>query len=288
MSGAGANRRRVVIAGVSVRAAAESAVGAGFDVTAIDAFGDLDQHPSVHTLPPIRRAAPAAMARAVRDIACDAVAYLSAFENHPRAVATLASGRALWGNPPEVLARVRDPIVVANTLRARGFEAPAVSRRGRPTCRPLPAEGGHMGRPLRGSENDSACLLKPLKSGGGHGVRFWREGDDVPDGHYLQEFVDGTPGSVVFVAAGGRAIPLGVLTQLIGETAFGAAGFRYCGNILAPAGGAQDANLADAARALACAVTEEFGLVGLNGIDFVERDSRPVRRRNQPALVRLL
>ena len=101
------------------------------------------------------------------------------------------------------------------------------------------------------------------------------EGDDVPRGQYLQRFVDGTPGSVVFVAAGGRAVPLGVLQQLIGEETFGATGFRYCGNILAPAGDARDAALADAACALANAVTEEFGLVGLNGIDFVERDGRP-------------
>ena len=40
----------VLIAGVSTRAAAESAARAGFAVTAIDAFGDLDQHPSVRGL----------------------------------------------------------------------------------------------------------------------------------------------------------------------------------------------------------------------------------------------
>ena len=39
--------RRVLLAGVSTRAAAESAARAGFAVTAIDAFGDLDQHASV-------------------------------------------------------------------------------------------------------------------------------------------------------------------------------------------------------------------------------------------------
>jgi predicted ATP-grasp superfamily ATP-dependent carboligase len=41
---------RVVIAGVSARAAAESAAHAGFSVTAIDAFGDLDQDPSVRSI----------------------------------------------------------------------------------------------------------------------------------------------------------------------------------------------------------------------------------------------
>ena len=40
----------VLVAGLSTRAAAESAGRAGFRVTAIDAFGDLDQHPTVAAL----------------------------------------------------------------------------------------------------------------------------------------------------------------------------------------------------------------------------------------------
>src|ERR1700733_11602086 len=94
--------RRVLIAGVSTRAAAESAARAGFTVTAIDAFGDLDQHPSVRGLSLTRDfgvpVSAHAAARAARPIACDAVAYLSSFDNHPRAVAALAAGRTLWGD----------------------------------------------------------------------------------------------------------------------------------------------------------------------------------------------
>ena len=120
--------------------------------------------------------------------------------------------------------------------------------------------------------------MKPLASGGGRLVRPWRRAADLPRGCYLQEFVDGTPGSVVFVAAGGRAVPLGLSRQLVGEHAFGAAGFRYCGNILVAAGDAQfarDEDLVRAATALARAVVEAFGLVGVNGIDFVARDGVP-------------
>src|ERR1041385_1111708 len=106
--------RRIVIAGVSCRAAAESAARAGFDVTAIDAFGDLDQHPSVRAVSVPRyigaRFTPAAAARAARSFDCDAVAYLSSFENHPKAVASLSAGRVLWGNSTAVLRRVRDPL----------------------------------------------------------------------------------------------------------------------------------------------------------------------------------
>src|SRR5437016_5823883 len=99
--------KRILIAGVSTRAAAESAAQAGFMVTAIDAFGDLDQHASVRSVSLPQKFSAHAAARAALAVECDAVAYLSSFENHPGAVSTLAAGRALWGNTPDVLSRVR-------------------------------------------------------------------------------------------------------------------------------------------------------------------------------------
>ena len=253
--------KRVLIAGVSTRAAAESAAHAGLSVTAIDAFGDLDQHASVRSVSLPRGFTAHAAARAARNVECDAVAYLSSFENHPSAVIALAAGRALWGNAPDVLGRVRNPLLVSDALRRRGITAPEVS-----VVALGPPEGG------RRSGSKADWLVKPLASGGGHGVRPWRRGTRLPRGCYLQELVTGTPGSVVFVAAAGRAVPLAVSGQLVGEHAFGAAGYRYCGNILAAAGDAQfacDEALVSAACALAQAVAEDFGLVGVNGIDFI-------------------
>ena len=247
---------RVLVAGVSTRAAAESAARAGFAVTAIDAFADLDQHASVHAMSLARNFTAPAAARAARNIQCDAVAYGSNFENHPGAVGTLAAGRALWGNAPAVLRRVRDPFLLAQTLSRRGFPVPAIGS----------------------GEPGSRWIVKPLASGGGHRVRAWRPAKGLPRGCYLQELIEGTPGSVVFVAAGGRAVPLGITRQLVGERAFGAAGYRYCGNILAAAGDAglgDDTALVDRACALAGVVAEEFNLVGVNGIDFVARDGVP-------------
>src|SRR5262245_46188059 len=209
--------RHVLIVGVSTRAAAESAARAGFRVTSIDAFADLDQHPSVRALSMTRdfgrRFTAAAVARAARGVDADAVVYLSPFENHPAAVATLARGRALWGNPPEALRRVRDPLLVAEALRRRGFVVAASFRSPSPGMR------------------SAGYLLKPLASGGGQRIRPWRPGLSVPRGSYVQHRVHGTPGSVVFVAAWDRAAPLGVSRQLVGDPAFGASGFRYCGSI---------------------------------------------------------
>jgi predicted ATP-grasp superfamily ATP-dependent carboligase len=258
---------RLLIAGVSTRAAAESAARAGFTVTAVDAFGDLDQHPSVRALSLPRdfgaRFTATRAARAARTIACDAVAYLSSFENRPTAVGVLGSGRRLWGNPPAVLRGVRDPLLLMRGLRKRGCATPDVSTARRPD--PASADDGRR------------WLVKPLASGGGHGIRQWR-GGPVPRGRYLQEFVDGMPGSVMFVAAEGRAVPLGISRQLVGEHAFGAREYRYCGNILTSIAGApadRRAALVDRACALAHAAATEFGIVGVNGIDFVASDDVP-------------
>jgi len=251
--------RHVLIAGASTRAAAESAARAGFAVTALDAFGDLDQAPGVRALSlPRDFGRPftaAGAARAARGIAVDAVSYVSGFENHPRAVASLAATRALWGNASDVLRCVRDPHRLAAVLRDRGFASLDV----RVETQAWQPDG-------------RAWLMKPLASGGGHHIRRWQEGARLPRGYYLQERIDGTPSSVVFVADRHRAVPLAVTRQLVGEAAFGAAGFRYCGSLLpAPVSAA----MLERAHALTAAVTEAFGLVGVNTIDFMAHGDVP-------------
>jgi predicted ATP-grasp superfamily ATP-dependent carboligase len=243
----------VLIVGVSTRAAAESAARAGYEVTAIDAFGDRDQHAGVRVRSMPRDVGtaftPSAVARVARGVGRDATVYLSGFENHPRAVAGLARGGAVWGNAPDVLRRVRDPDALADVLRRRGLPGPATRRTAPP--------GG-----------ETRWLQKPLASGGGHGVRVWR-GGRVPPRAYLQEYVEGVPAAVAFVADGERAAILGITRQLVGERAFGASGFRYCGSVWSTAGDDAIASpgLAGACARVAGAVVEAFGLVGVGGID---------------------
>lgn len=250
---------RVLIAGVSTRAAAESAVRAGLAVTAMDAFGDLDHPPGVGcvSLPRDLGQAftPAAAARAARSVPVDAVAYLSSFENHPAAVRALSRGRVLWGNTPAVLRRVRDPLVLAAALRRRGFQVPRVSR-------DPPAD-------VRRS-----WLAKPVASGGGHRVRPWRPGMRLPPRAYVQQRVEGTSCSILFVAAAGRGTLLAMTRQLVGEAAFGASGFRYCGSILRAPQSYDTRELA-LSRALVDAVAEEFALVGVGSVDYIGRDGVP-------------
>jgi predicted ATP-grasp superfamily ATP-dependent carboligase len=266
MNGSSDTPVRVLIAGFSTRALAESAVRAAFDVTAIDAFDDLDQHPSVRTIPvsaesgkPFGAPSVAERSRAVR---ADAVTYSSNFENHPSAVSLLSDGRQLWGNPPDVLRRVRDPLVLSQALSRRGLP---VAETLLPPHRP---SGGRW-------------LIKPIASGGGRGVREWTVGNRAPGSHgpfYFQRFIEGVPGSMVFVANGRRAVTIGFSRQIVGERDFGADGHRYCGNILTGAGDAQfdaDRELFANVRHAVDDLTDEFGLTGVNGVDFIARGSTP-------------
>jgi len=249
---------RVLIVGVSTRAAAESAAHAGFEVIALDAYADLDQHPDVRALSlPRDFGTPfsaEAIVAAAAGLSSDAVVYLSSLENHPRAVDALAQGRALWGNGSEVLRRVRDPRSLADAFVASDIRVPRVI-----TER----------QSLERHREVARWLIKPRASGGGHGVRLWSANEPLARSHYLQEFIDGVPGSVVFVAAGGRGVAIGATRQLVGESAFGVSGFRYCGNIL---DAAIPQDTAAAAIALVDAVTKAFPLVGVGSIDFVAAD----------------
>jgi uncharacterized protein len=256
---------RVLIAGVSTRGFAESAARAGYDVVAVDGFGDLDLAACAAEVRVARvqgRFSMRAAVAAAREIACDAVAYVAGFENHPRAVRALAAGRRLWGNPPAVLARVRDPLWLRRTVHPWKLLAPPC----RATAPRQP--GATWATWATGAAGATRWLLKPRASGGGSRIVRWQPGMPVPRGSYLQQRIAGQPGSAVFAADGEDALVLGLSRMLVGKRAFGASGFRYCGNILwRPRG--DDIMMASL---VASAIP---GLVGVNGIDFVTRGGRP-------------
>jgi uncharacterized protein len=259
-----ATRGHVLLAGISTRALAVSAAKVGYRVSAADAFADLDLRSVAEVVSisrPLGRFRPSLAAAAAALIPASTVAYTSNFENDPAAVAHLNLGRRLLGNLPAVLLRVRNPIELMRLLRSNGFAAP--------DTRASP--------PLR-SRRRIAWLLKPRRSGGGHGVRHWRAWQPVPRSRYLQERIVGLPGSIVFAADGRSAVTLGLSRQLVGDARLGASGFRYCGSLLATPAAPLFPNqeeLQEWAAAIVALLTREFGLVGLNGIDFIASKGVP-------------
>jgi predicted ATP-grasp superfamily ATP-dependent carboligase len=255
--------RQVLIVGVTTRALAVSAARAGYQVTAIDAFGDLDLRAAAKVIalrsPGTRFDADVAVT-AGQTIPAPLVVYTSNLENRPDAVARLARGRILLGNPAALLARVRNPMLLSAALRKRGFVVPIT--RARPATGP----------------GEAGWLLKPRRSGGGHGITRWHPGQPIPRHSYLQERISGVPGSVIFAADGSSAVILGLSRQLVGDWRFGARSFRYCGSLLGSPSTpvfARQEEILRTASALAVAVTRDFGLVGLNGLDFIARKGVP-------------
>ncbi|HEY7074077.1 MAG TPA: ATP-grasp domain-containing protein [Solirubrobacteraceae bacterium] len=227
----------ILIVAFSARMLAELAVRAGHEVTAVDHFGDVD----------LRRACPsvsvpggmAELVAAAERIPASRVVYGAGLENRPDLVARLAAGRELLGCPPDVLRRVRDPAQLAGS--------------GLPYPRTFVGRVPPAGRWLR----------KPLRSGGGRGVRPWR-GEAVGPGVVVQERIEGLPCSAVAVAGG----LLGVSEQLIGR--FGARGFTWSGNLVPPRLPADERRaLGAAAEAICARVAEAFGVRGLFGVDMV-------------------
>jgi len=252
-------RERVLIVGVSTRALAESAWRSGFECSSADAFGDLDQRQWSTSLGlrrdlGVRYSATGAVSAALR-FPAECVAYTGNLENHPSAVARLAEGRELLGNTPATLSRVRDPAALAGVVGRAGCRFPRTLAPGER----VPAGG--------------AWLRKPRRGGGGQGVRPIPGGAVVSARVLAQEVIEGSLGSVSFLADGRHALLLGVAHGLAGEPAFGARGFRYCGSLFPFSIGPLAAARLDA---VAQAATLAFGLRGLNGVDFILQGDEPV------------
>ena len=237
---------------------AELAVRAGHEVVALDRFGDLDLQrlcPSVSVLRDLGgRGGMAALVDAAEKIQAPSVIYGAGLENKPGLVARLASGRTLLGCPRETLDRVRDPVLLEASLRAAGLAYPSTF--------------AAADAPLRANRS-RRWLRKPVRSGGGRGVREWR-GGALAGEVIVQEHISGLPCSVAAVGDGRSATVLGVSEQLIGHRGFGARGYAWCGNLLPPRlDEGQRRALDGAARTICTQLGRAFGLRGLFGVDLV-------------------
>jgi predicted ATP-grasp superfamily ATP-dependent carboligase len=251
---------RILVTGLSTRAIAESAAQSGHQVVTLDYFGDRDQRSLVENHSLLRDLrlpfSAGSLLQASRTLDFEAVVYISNLENHPGVVEELAQGRVLLGNAPEVLRQVRDWHILRAFCRDAGIACPTTL---------LPGEE---------SEADPTVhwLQKPVRSGGGHGVRRWA-GEPLDENHVLQAYVEGRPASAAFVADGRRSVVVGLTEQLIGQGELGATRFAWCGNILPLSlrPGPRFTVLEKVER-MTAQLTRRFGLRGVNGIDLVVAD----------------
>ena len=263
--------RQLAILGASVRALAESAVRAGWDVHAADLFCDLDLQAIATTAVPVAHGTadaatgyPCSLITAAADLPPTAGwCYTGAVENHPDLIDAIARVRPLAGNPSDVIRQLRNPVQLAAAARAAGL------------CFPETASS-QDGVPL-----DGTWLVKPLAGAGGRGIRRWTRAvaanhlmhhpTVANQFHIWQRYTSGTPLSASFCFTRGSSRLLGVSRQLIGEPWCHAGVFAWCGAVtINDAGSRPDherlvASLTDLGDVLAA----RYQPVGLVGVDLI-------------------
>ena len=246
---------RLLIVGASGRAAAASALRADFDPFVLDLFADADTGRLCPVLKLPMDDYPHGFVELAKRVPPMPWMYTGGLENYPDVVAAISESRELWGNGPEVLRKVRDPIALSNWMKQFWKDHPASVLTGREPSR----EGSWLRKPLRGSA--------------GHGIRFSKT-EDLTDStgrpdHYLQQFVDGPAMSAIFTN-GRRGWPtfVGLTRQLMGTPWLHARPFAYAGNIIANLRHGPDT------RPTAGWLTFEFPLVGVWGFDFIFSNGR--------------
>jgi len=240
--------RTLIVLGASARAAAFSAIRAGFAPQAIDLFADRDL---AAICPAIKIARyPGEFLTALATVPDAPWIYAGGLENHPRLVDRLAEIRPLLGNRGSILRRVRDPLRLSQAVESAGL----------PFLKTVPNTADPT--------SNERWLVKPRRSGGGLGIRFATAEDmqHPPRGTYLQQHIAGEAASAVFIATGGQVKLLGVTRQLLGQDFALDRPFLYVGSLgpLLPAN-AERTNV----ESLGATLAREFGLVGLFNVDFV-------------------
>ncbi len=255
---------KLLLVAPSARMLAESARLAGYDFIALDYFGDLDTceagecYSLNHTYGAegdsdrcIDR-----LYSHIGDVEFTHVIYGSGFENHPEYVAELEGKYRVLGNGTDTLRRVRDWGNFFSSLKRIGVAFPESF-----------VVGGDEVRDFSGD-----WIIKPLKTGGGHGIFRLCEQVDfeaLDDRVLIQEFIDGKEISASLISDGSEAVCLCATEQLIG-THFNR--YRYVGNI-APLDA--DKELLREIEEVSKKVVEEFELVGSVGVDLMLSDGVP-------------
>ncbi|MFN0056270.1 MAG: ATP-grasp domain-containing protein [Planctomycetales bacterium] len=245
----------LLVVGASVRAAAQSALRAGFTPLCADSFADSDLRSSAQVLSVEHF--PEGLPAALRQVPKMPWIYTGGLENRPKLLARLALDRPLLGNGAAAVRQVRNPRRIEQALRAADLPALAV----RSAREPPPADGNWM--------------LKPRRGSAGRGIALWNElarhHPTLKEQHYFQQRVDGDEYSALFLADPSGVILTGISRQLIGLP-WGNTPFAWCGNI-APV--QVSSAVEQRIRSIGSALGGAFALRGLFGCDFLLADDIP-------------
>lgn len=243
----------MLVAAVTGRALAASAARGGHRVVVLDYFADRDTSAvaadcrsvvSTHGLRFDRRRLLAAAAELAPPDRSAGLVYGSGFEGRIALLSRLAAGRRLFGNRPEVVAEVRDPMRIFPLFDRLGIGHPEV-------------------RLLMPTDPRGWLVKQPGGAGGVHVLPADRPHPRA--GAYYQRLRPGRACSALFLADGRRACIVGFNEQWQSAAREGLP-YLYGGAVgHIPLPPVVEADLRARLDALVAAV----GLVGLNGLDFL-------------------
>lgn len=248
---------KVLIAGIATRGMVTSAVAAGYDVTSLDYFADSDQPKEAKCLSLERdfhcSLTLKNLARAIKILLdeIDTVVFCAGMENETSLFDSVKE-KLLLGNEARVVTGVRDTRKLELALRGTNVRIPKTI---------FPGES----LPLINQSIRQRWLCKDSLYSGGQGIYEWDGRCSLKKREILQLMVEGKLASASFVANRRSASLLGLSVQYAGVEDLGANNYWWCGNVLPLIDESVVSIIQDAANAL----TNYFGLVGLNGIDFI-------------------
>ena len=243
--------KKLAIVGASVRAAAFSALRAGYEVVAADLFADADLRAHCHVTR-IESGYPDALADWLASTDCDGWLFTGALENHHELINAMAKLRPLVGCGGGAIRATRNPLLLQPVIQAAGLAFPETIESGEKL-------------PL-----DRSWLCKTYRSANGSGV-WLLDGPEAreraaAEGAYFQRFIGGTSAAAAYLCSRNGSTLLGVTHQLVGDAVAGAKPWHYAGSIgplrVSEAVAAQLAKLGEL-------LSERFKLSGLVGVDLV-------------------
>lgn len=247
--------KRLAIAGASARAAAFSALRAGYDVVTADLFADADLRAHCDATR-IEAGYPEALADWLAATECDGWLFTGALENHHELINAMAKLRPLVGCSAGAIRATRNPLLLQPVIQAAGLAFPETIEAGDK----LPLDRSWLCKTYRSANGSGVWLLD--------GVEARERATEA--GAYFQRFVGGTSAAAVYLCSRQGSTLLGVTHQLVGDAVAGAKPWHYAGSVgplrISDAVAAQLAKLGEL-------LSERFKLAGIVGVDLViERD----------------
>lgn len=242
---------------MSARPYVEAAVQAGYEVSAIDGFADMQTRAlcsQMLAVPFNTRGFDAdGLLTAIQAFDLnrfDGLLYGSGFEAQPELLRQLAQLMPVWGNSAELVAQLKNPHIFFGALDQLEIAHP---------------DWYAVGLEKLNPEILNNVLIKAVGgSGGGHVQYADRAAEKYDYPHYLQQKIEGDAISVLFVADGQQVDIVGFNLQWVSATP--ATPFRFGGI-------ASNIDLSESVqfqlRQAAEKLTQYFGLLGLNSLDVV-------------------